>query len=145
MTQLERSIIINATPNQIEEVSTVPTNVPKWYAGIESIDPDGTYPEVGGTAKLVYKSAGATFNLTVTVTENEPGRIFAQAMAGMITGSYRTVYEPQGDSTKVIMTFNYEMPGGGVGKLLDKLVVERMNTKNLEASLSQLKTLVEGS
>jgi len=36
------------------------------------------------------------------------------------------------------------MPGAALGKVLDKLVVERMNAKNLEKSLSNLKSLVEG-
>ena len=145
MTILEQSTIIKASPDEVESVSTMPSNVPKWYAGIESIDPDTTYPEVGGTAKVVYKSAGAKFNLTVTVTEREPNRVFVQKMDGMITGSYRTLYEPQGDATKVTMAFDYEMPGGSIGKLLDKLLVERMNAKNLETSLKQLKALIEGA
>jgi hypothetical protein len=37
------------------------------------------------------------------------------------------------------------MPGGGLGKIADKFVVERMNISNLEKSLENLKTLVEGS
>ncbi len=143
MTILEQSIVIDATPGEIEAVSMVPANVPKWYAGIESIEPDGKYPELGGSAKVVYKSGGAAFNLTITMTEREKNRAFTQAMEGMISGSTRTVYEPQGNSTKVTMTFDYEMPGGGVGKLLDRLVVERMNKKNLETTLKQLKALVE--
>ena len=144
MTILEQSTIIKAAADEIEAISNVPANVPKWFAGVESIDPDGTYPELGGLAKLVYKSAGATFNLTLTVTEREPNRVFTQKLDGMFTGSYRTTYQPQGDSTKVTMVFDYEMPGGGVGKLLDRLVVERMNKKNFETSLKQLKALVEG-
>jgi hypothetical protein len=36
------------------------------------------------------------------------------------------------------------MPGGALGKIVDKLVVERMNARNLEASLENLKALVGG-
>jgi hypothetical protein len=36
------------------------------------------------------------------------------------------------------------MPGGGLGKIADKLVVERMNTSNLEKSLENLKAYFEG-
>jgi uncharacterized membrane protein len=66
-------------------------------------------------------------------------------MEGMIAGSYRTTYEGQGAATKVTMRFDYEMPGAALGKVLDKLVVERMNAKNLDSSLSKLKELVESN
>ena len=42
------------------------------------------------------------------------------------------------------MSFEYEMPGGGVGKLVDRLLAERMNAQNLEKSLENLKALAEG-
>ena len=144
MTILEKSLVIKATPDQIEAISLDPPRIPEWYAGVESLEPDGIYPQPQGTAAVVYKSAGATFNLTMTVLELEPGKKFAQKMDGMISGVYQTTYQPQGDATKVTMRFDYEMPGAALGKILDKLVVERMNAKNLEASLASLKTLVEG-
>ena len=50
---------------------------------------------------------------------------------------------PEGQGTRVTMRFEYEMPGGGVGKLFDRLVVERMNAQNLERSLENLKRLLE--
>jgi uncharacterized membrane protein len=50
----------------------------------------------------------------------------------------------EGDSTRVDLTFDYEMPGGGLGKIADKLVVERTNDKNAETSLANLKALAEG-
>jgi len=145
MTVLEKSIVINATPDIIDAISLDPNRIPEWYAGVESLVPDGTYPQPGGIAEVVYKSGGATFNMKMTVTELVAQQSFAQQMEGMIAGNYRTTYEPQGGATKVTMRFDYEMPGAALGKVLDKLVVERMNTKNLETSLSNLKKLVEGS
>ena len=41
------------------------------------------------------------------------------------------------------MKIEYQMPGGGVGKIVDRLFVEKMNVKNLEDSLKNLKALVE--
>jgi uncharacterized membrane protein len=145
MTILEKSIMINATPEAIEAISLDTPRVPEWYAGVESISPDGTYPQPGGKADVVYKSGGVTFKMKMTVTELEPGQSFAQSMEGMIAGNYRTTYEGQGAATKVTMRFDYEMPGAALGKVLDKLVVERMNAKNLDSSLSKLKELVESN
>ena len=50
MTILEKSIVINATPETIEAISLDPARIPEWFAGIEALTPDGTYPEAGGGA-----------------------------------------------------------------------------------------------
>ena len=144
MTILKKSIVINASTQAIEAISLDPSRIPDWYAGIKSLQPDAVYPQAGGSADIVYKSAGATFKLKATVLEFEQGRLFAQKMEGMIAGTYRTTYQPEGNATRVTMWFDYEMPGAALGKVLDKLVVERMNAKNLETSLSNLKSLAEG-
>jgi uncharacterized membrane protein len=62
----------------------------------------------------------------------------------MITGSNDWAYQAEGEHTRLTATFEYEIPGGGVGQAINKLVVERMNTENLEKSLANLKALVEG-
>lgn len=61
----------------------------------------------------------------------------------MITGTNRWVYQPEEAGIRVTAVLDYEMPGGGLGQALNKLVVEKMNTENLEKSLSNLKALVE--
>ena len=144
MTILKKSIVINASTQAIEAISLDPSRTPDWYAGIKSLQPDAVYPQAGGSADIVYKSAGVTFKLKTTVLEFEQGRLFAHKMEGMMAGTYHTTFQPEGNATKVTMRFDYEMPGAALGKVLDKLVVERMNAKNLEKSLSNLKSLVEG-
>ena len=144
MTRIERSIFINATPEEITAISLDGWRLPEWYAGVEQAEPDEVYPEPGGVANLVYKAAGVTFHLTMTSLELVEGQSATYQMEGMITGTNHWVYTPEGDGTWVSATFDYEMPGGGVGKMIDRLVVERMNTENLERSLENLKALVEG-
>ena len=145
MTTVERSILIHATPEEINSVSLVPERMPEWYAGIEQAASDGVFPEVGGAAKIVYKTAGVSFDMTMRVVEAVPNEYLTYQMDGMIAGVTTWTTTPEGNGTRLTATFEYEMPGGGVGQVIDKLVVERMNTENLEKSLSNLKSLVEGS
>jgi uncharacterized membrane protein len=72
------------------------------------------------------------------------GQVGVNKMEGMITGTNRLAFTPEGEGTRVTMSFEYEMPGGGVGKLVDRLLAERMNAQNLEKSLENLKALAEG-
>jgi carbon monoxide dehydrogenase subunit G len=143
MTTLERSILINAPVDAIEAITDDARRLPEWYAGIEQAEPDDVFPQVGGKVALVYKASGVTFNLTQTSVERVPGEGGVNQMEGMIAGTNRMTFEPEGEGTRVTMTFEYEMPGGGVGKLFDRLVVERMNAQNLERSLKNLKGLLE--
>ena len=64
-------------------------------------------------------------------------------MEGMMTGNYEEILEPVDGGTRFTMKFDYQMPGGGMGKIIDRLFVEKMNVKNLEDSLENLKALVE--
>jgi uncharacterized membrane protein len=144
MTTLERNVFINASADAIQAISDDARRLPEWYAGIEKAEPDDVFPEPGGKVDLVYKAAGVTFNLIQTSVERVAGQAGVNRMEGMITGTNRMTFRPEGEGTRVTLSFEYEMPGGGVGKLVDRLLVERMNAQNLEKSLENLKALAEG-
>jgi uncharacterized membrane protein len=144
MTTLERDVFINASADAIQAISDDARRLPEWYAGIQEAEPDGVFPEPGGKVELVYKAGGVTFNLTQTSVERVAGQAGVNRMEGMIAGTNRMTFTPEGEGTRVAMSFEYEMPGGGVGKLVDRLLVERMNAQNLEKSLANLKALAEG-
>ena len=145
MTTIRKSIQINAPVEQLEAVFTDPHRLPEWYPGVTTVDPSPGYPvEVGSTCNITYKAGGMTMESKFTTMENVPQvkRVFQ--MEGMITGTNRMTFRPEGEGTRVTMSFEYEMPGGGVGKLVDRLLAERMNAQNLEKSLENLKALAEG-
>jgi uncharacterized membrane protein len=145
MTTLERSVYIDdATTDDIDAVSLDPSRLPEWYAGVESVEPDGVFPEPGGQVDMVYKAAGATLHIKMTSLELERGEYALYRMEGMMEGTTRWVHTPEANGVRLTATFDYELPGGGLGKVVDKLLVERMNAKNLEDSLENLKALVEG-
>jgi uncharacterized membrane protein len=143
MTTLERSISVNASADTIQAISDDARRLPEWYAGIEKAEPDDVFPEPGGKVEMVYKAAGVNFNLTQTSVERVAGQVGVNQMEGMIAGTNRMTFTPEGEGTRVTMSFEYEIPGGGVGKLVDRLLVERMNAQNLEKSLENLKSLAE--
>lgn len=144
MATLERSVFINAPLDDIDVYTLDASRWPEWYVGIEQAAPDGVFPDPGGVVQVVYRAAGVNFNLTMTSTEHIVGESLTIQMEGMITGMNRWLYAAEGDGTWVTSIFEYEIPGGGLGQALDKLVLERMNTEYLESSLSNLKALVEG-
>lgn len=144
MAKVERNVWINASTDTIDAVALDGNRLSEWYVGVEESRPDAVYPDVGGVVTLDYKAAGMSFTITLTVLELVRGDYILYKMDGMMTGTQRWNHTPEGGGTRTSTVIDYEMPGGGLGKIADKLVVERMNTKNLEQSLENLKALVEG-
>src|SRR5574341_277108 len=145
MTRVEHQVTINATPDQIDAFALNPSTWPDWYVGVQDAMAGGAFPNVGGVVKVAYMSAGAKFDITFTVTEFVRGQVIAYQLDGMIKGASRFSNTPQPDgSIRVTGTFDYELPGGGLGAIVDKLLVEKMNSDNLKNSLTNLKWQIEG-
>lgn len=144
MATVEREIVINRLPEQVAAYMDTARSWPEWFAGVQSAEPDAAHPAVGSAVKVAYKSMGTTFNLTMTLDEYQRGRLANYQLAGMITGVNRFTLSPEGDGTRVHAFFDYDVPGGGLGKIFDKLVLERANAENLEKSLITLKARLEG-
>lgn len=145
MTTLERSIVIKGSRADIDAVTLNGNRLFEWYAGIQESKADQTYPEVGGIVDTVYKAAGISFKVKITSVEFNQGAGIGLQMDGMITGTNRWIYSDVEGGTQVTARLDYEMPGGGIGKAVNKLILEKMNADNLEKSLTNLKNLVENS
>lgn len=145
MTTIKKSIVINGDPKEINALASDNDRLPDWYAGVVEVDAEPGYPQqVGTQARLTYKAAGMTFKTTLKSVAYESGEHSVFEMDGMIAGTNRWTYTTEEEGTRLTLEFDYEMPGGGLGKIADRLMVERMNDKNAETSLKNLKALFEG-
>jgi uncharacterized membrane protein len=145
MARIEKSVVIDADTAAIDEYAINAITWPQWFAGVEAVQPDGVFPEQGGKLKVTYKAAGMAFDVVMTTREIVHGDHIIFDMEGMINGSQHWQYTAAGSGTNVMCTFDYDVAGGGLGAIADKLVVERMNTGNIENSLANLKRIVEGA
>ena len=145
MTTIQKSIVVDAPLEQVDAFLIDTQRLPEWYAGIVAVDPSPGYPvEVNSTCKITYKTGGVTLESKFTTIECTLQSHLTFQMEGMITGTNRWSISEEGNSTKVEVTIDYELAGGGLGKIADKLIVERMNDKNAATSLENLKSMVEG-
>jgi len=144
MATVERDILINRPPEQVAAYMDDARRWPEWFAGVQSAEPDAAHPAVGSVVKIAYKSMGTTFHLTMTTEAYVQGKVADYRLDGMITGVNRFTLLPEGSGTRVKAFYDYDVPGGGLGKIFDKLVLERANTENLEKSLATLKAKLEG-
>lgn len=146
MAKIERSVVIDTNWQAVDAVALDGERNGEWYAGVESSSADTTYPQVGGVCTMVYRAGPTTFNLTQKVLEYAPGDYILFALeGGVLKGTSRWSHTPEGNSTQVTCALDYETSGGGLGAIADRLVLERMNTSQLEESLQNLKKLVESA
>lgn len=144
MTRVERSIIINAPADAIEAIIGDGRRLIDWYAGVEQADPDDVFPEPGGKLNVVYKAAGVTLTMKQTVLERVPGKGGVSQIEGIVSGTTWVTFTPKGQGTRVTMRLEYQVPGGGLGNMANRLLAKRINAHYMEKSLKNLKALVEG-
>jgi carbon monoxide dehydrogenase subunit G len=60
-------------------------------------------------------------------------------------GTWSWRLEPAGQSTYLTTAMEYEMAGGILGKAMNAVLVERMNEKNAERLLENLKLVSEAT
>jgi uncharacterized membrane protein len=144
MAYVEREIMIGVPMDTVYGYAERPENLSQWYVGIVGVEADGVWPQAGGQISIQYQAAGAHFELAATVLTYTPPFEFEFQMEGMVTGTSRWTYADAGGSTHLTVGFDYELPGGVLGQIADKLAVEQMNIANGEQSLANLKAICEG-
>lgn len=145
MAEIRRNIFINAPVEKVFDVAMHQERLPEWLVGMEEVRdvPPGP-PEVGTTYEWTYSMGGVRFQGTNTVTEIVPNARFVVESTGGINSTWTWIYEVQEGGTLLTCEMSYSVPGGGLGRFADKLLVERTNVKSLERSLDNIKQLVEG-
>lgn len=143
MIELSHSVLIDAPPDSVHAMAQTVQRWPEWYPGIERAEPDSLFPEPGGRVTLSCRAGKVTGRLVLTVLEVVPGQYTFYGMEGLINGTQRWAYTPDGESAGLAVLFNYRLPpvrpyrGSYVTKVRDK------NAENLRTALQNLKSLME--
>jgi carbon monoxide dehydrogenase subunit G len=143
MAVVRHDVRINASPQETMALLSDASRWPDWYPGMTEVEITAPFPEQGGKVAFKVKSFGMSMSITETVLDYQPERLQLLQMEGMLSGRARWELTPDGDGTRLTTTFDYAMPAGVVGKLVDALIVKRMNDKTLEEALNNFKELAE--
>jgi len=144
MAKLTKEIDVVAPPDKIYGTLNDPNTMPLFVPAVTNVSNVlKTEKRVGDTFRATYGLMGMHFDLTFTDTENAPAKKIARRFEGSMKGALAYTLEPHGNATRVKFDVDYEMAGGVLGKAMDKLLVERMNEKNAERMLENLKMIME--
>ena len=146
MARFEASILIERPVDEVFQFLTRAENFAIWEAGLVDnvADRDGA-PEVGSTGRASIKVLGRTFEIHWIVDEIEPDHHVAISVDwGAGQGAVRWTCEPDDAGTR--FTISYESddpPPANIFGNLTRLFVERVQQRNLETSVANLKRLLE--
>jgi uncharacterized membrane protein len=136
---------VNAPIEMVFGAFDVPEALPQYDPHVTKVSAvRRSARRIGDTFQATYVALGVPFEEQFTYTEYiRPTKVVAR-FEGLMTGIMRTTLTPQdGATTHVALEIHYQVPGGVVGKVVDALLVERMQEKNAERMLENIKRIVE--
>jgi len=148
LARIEKSIEIKVPPEKAWEMLAF-DRMPEWMDEWKSVKytseartPEDKY-RVGTSAHITEKHV--EFDLEIMeILENEKITALSKGMGGgRVTMTLTYILKPVEEGTKVTYAMDYEMPGGILGKTLDKLFGEKHAEKGVERSLNNLKSILE--
>lgn len=139
---VNKSIIINAAPEEVYQFWHDFENLPRFMRHLESVKVTGE-----GRSHWVAKApAGTTVEWDAEITQDEPNKLIAwRSLEGSEvdnSGSVRFERAIGGRGTVVHVEINYSPPGGAVGALVAKLFGEDPDGQ-LQTDLRRFKQVIE--
>jgi uncharacterized membrane protein len=147
MARIERQIEIDRSPGEVFDLLTDLDRLPEWATiVIETRDVSDLPVRQGCTFRQTLRVLGREIETDWRVSELDPPRhvAYEAAAPGGGTLTMRQSVAPHDAGSRVALAIDYELPGGWLGELLDRGVVEAQNEREADASLERLKRLLEG-
>lgn len=149
MTVFKKSIFINAPLEKVYQYTINPENWSHFYNGLSEAESIKGKGEVGTIVKTKYSMLGMHFPVTIEVTACEmtpEGAKWSGDMTGSFPSKQTSTYVPKENGTEL----TFEIDSGGTpdslfGKIIDKLVTDKMEENSAMHSLENIKAICEHS
>ncbi len=144
MATIQRSITVNTPQDRVAAYLEDPNNMLHYAPGVHRVaDVNMTDKRGGDSFRATYSALGLRFPIKFTVTEYVKSQKVVLKMEGGMKGTFTWTVMSRGNSTEVGVRIDYEMRGGIMGKAMNAMLLERMNEKNTERMLENIKMLAE--
>lgn len=146
MAHLKKSILIHAPVETVYALARDPNRWATYYVGLSEPGKVTGEGEVGTVVEHSYLMAGMRFPVTTEVLEDHIGPEGARwkgKIGGPLAGEHTWTYAPKEGNTEVTADIEYTVPGTALGRIADRLIIERMQERSLEQTLENLRLLCE--
>lgn len=137
---------VDTSPDRAFALTIDPKRDPEWNNSvIEVKDVSGMLDKVGASYIAMLKLGGRQLETRWEVTKVEKPKLLEQTASSPRGGqaTSTTTFEPAGGGTDITIEVDYELPGGFVGGMADKLFVERAIERDVKHSIENFKAICE--
>jgi uncharacterized membrane protein len=142
MAHIAKSVVIDAPLSDVYRYATNLGKVSEWFP-LEVRNPSQEVAAVGAKYDWSYSMVGIKFDGTTEYLEVVSNELVRLKTTGGIPSKWDYRFSSDGARTRLEVTVDYDVPGRVLGKIADKLVVERVNGNTVESALANLKAICE--
>ena len=146
MAHIERTTLIEAPIADVFEYATIIPKLTEWWPSLMDVR---KYTQermaTGVRYEWTYKMVGVKLDGTAEILECAKNEHVRWENGGAIPGMFDWRYAREAGMTRVTVSLDYTVPGSVLGKLADKLFVERLNEREAESVLAHLKSICEAA
>lgn len=146
MAHIKKSILIHAPVEKVAAFARDPQQWAAFWVGLSEPEEVSGTGEVGTVVKHSYLMAGVRFPVTSRVLENQvapEGVRWRGKIEGPLAGEQTWTYTPKNSGTEVTADIEYTVPGAALGRIADRLIIERIQERAIQQTLENLKLLCE--
>lgn len=146
MHKLRMNVMINARPEDVYSVARDCQRWGQWYANLSEPKSVKGNCGVGTIVECQYTIMGVHVPMTIEVTEDFKGENecrWSGNIKGPISGRQHCTYMAKDNGTEAVFEIEYNLPEGIIGKLADKLLIEKLQQNALVQTLDNLKVVSE--
>jgi uncharacterized membrane protein len=137
---------IDAPPESAFALTIDATRDPEWNSSVVEVkDISGPLDTVGASYTAILKLGGRRLETRWEVRNVERPRLLEFTASSPMGGqaSSTTTFEAASGGTDLTVEVDYELPGGFVGGMADKLFVERAIERDVRHSMENFKAICE--
>lgn len=144
MTRIDKSIEIAASPEDVW-TAILPENMPQWFEPFEKVEWTSQEKHKAGSTFRVSSDmvdTKSSWDAVMTeVKENELG--VWRTTSGSIDGVATASLSPTESGTRLSVSMDYKLPYSVIGRMLDKIRVQKELSRDFEVGLADLKYILE--
>lgn len=145
MTRIEKKALIEAPLEQVFDYVCMIPKLTEWWTSLTNVRNFGDgRAKKGLKYDWTYKMLGISLDGSTEVTDIVQGlRVVTRGSGGIANTMEHTFESVGGNKTGYTIRVDYSMPGSVLGRIADKLFVERFNDREAEHVVQNLKTICE--
>lgn len=144
MARASASIIIHKPIQEVFDYTASPVNGPAFIPNLnENTNVEPETPSLGQTFDWRFTMAGVDLKGKAEVTEFDRPRLVTIRTTGDSETTWMYTFEEADEGTKVSVDVAYEIVESALKKIVNRMVIDKLNQRTIEQMLDNLKTILE--